>query len=75
MTPEEALEFIDSAADGGLGAPDYAEAYGIVKATLARVAELEEHRHGAERLIDRLIETCPEARPIIAEFAREALNR
>ena len=41
----------------------------------ARVAELEEHRQGAERLIDRLIETCPEARPIIHEFARETLNR
>lgn len=41
MTPEEALEFIDTVADGGLGAPDYAEAYGIVKATLARATELQ----------------------------------
>ena len=41
MTPEEALKFIDRCADGGLGAPDYAEAYGIVDAALARAAEMD----------------------------------
>jgi len=46
MTPEEALAFIDSSADSGLGAPDYGEAYSIVKESLARVAELEAEREG-----------------------------
>jgi hypothetical protein len=41
MTSEEALAFLDSAADGGLGAPDYSEAYSIVKEALRRLAELE----------------------------------
>ena len=48
MTPEEALTFIDNVADGGLGAPDYAEAISIVRGELVaahllhtRVAELE----------------------------------
>ena len=41
MTPEEALDFIDNAADCGLGAPDYCEARSIVREALRRVAELE----------------------------------
>lgn len=48
--------------------------YDEINRLRVRIAELEEHREGAERLIDRLIETCPEARPIIAAFAAEAIT-
>lgn len=41
MTPSQALSFIDNAADSGLGAPDYADAYRLVKETIARVEVLE----------------------------------
>ena len=42
MTPEEALDFIDNAADCGLGAPDYCEARSIVREALRRISELEQ---------------------------------
>lgn len=49
MTPSEALELIDSVADGGLGAPDYAKAYGMVKGTLFRVELLESDLEAAAK--------------------------
>jgi len=59
MTPEEALAFIDSSADGGLGAPDYGEAYSIVKESLARVAELEAENKRLQDERDALYRDCP----------------
>ena len=56
MTPEEALKFIDRCADGGLGAPDYAEAYGIVDAALARAAEMEAERNTLVETINAMNE-------------------
>lgn len=40
MTPREALYFIDNAADGGLGAPDYFAAYRIIFDALEELDKL-----------------------------------
>ena len=55
MEPEEALAFIDSVADGGLGAPDYSEAYSIVKEALRRVAELEHAMEAPRAFLEELV--------------------
>ena len=43
-------------------------------AAIARVAELTEHNEGMEKLIDHLIETCPEAKPIILAWVVDHLK-
>lgn len=45
-----------------------------VKQLLDYITELSEHRDGMERLVDHLIETCPEAHPVIVAFAAEAIT-
>lgn len=72
-----AEELFPADVKGSLTTEMKANADGVIQdfdALRARVAELEEFQQGAERLIDRLIATCPESRQIIAAFARESLR-
>ena len=54
MTPMEALNFIDRVADGGLGAPDYAEALFVVQEALNRLPVLEQMHDGMNRYREAL---------------------
>ena len=40
----------------------------------ARLTELEEHTQGLEKLIEHIIDTCPEARKVILEYSESMLR-
>ena len=46
----------------------------VTRESCAAITAIQEHVEGMERLIDRLITTCPESRPVIAAFAADFIK-